>query len=203
MKKLLLSAAILVVVSSAANAWTDGRGHWFEGPIPPPLGWVYGRYVDCGPHGCVVSVMADGANVRYDPNGPVFLSLTNGVPVVIVQWRGPWVLVTLECNLVPTGLWSDTAGVPLDTCGWEPVNLPPPVYNSHGEVHSQQAYPPPHPRVRPRSTEKQLPPRARIEPSPPVVPPQHEPPGVPLEGGPEVPLTPSVPSNPPRPYQQN
>jgi hypothetical protein len=194
MKKLLLGAAILAAASSAANAWTDGRGHWFEGPIPPPLGWVYGRYIDCGPHGCVVSVRADGTNVRNFPNGPVFLSLTNGVPVVIVQWRGPWVLVTVECNLVPTGLWSDTAGVPLDTCGWEPVYLPPPIYHSHGEVQ-------PPPRVHPKSAEKQLPPRVHIEPIPPVVP-QHEPPEIPLEGGPEVPLTPSVPSNPPRPYQQ-
>jgi hypothetical protein len=45
MKKLLLSAAMLAMASSAANAWTDGRGHWFEGPVgpygDPPVGYRY------------------------------------------------------------------------------------------------------------------------------------------------------------------
>jgi hypothetical protein len=45
MKKLLLSVAILAIASSAANAWTDGRGHWFEGPVgpygDPPVGYRY------------------------------------------------------------------------------------------------------------------------------------------------------------------
>jgi hypothetical protein len=85
---------------------------------PPALGWVYGRYVRCDYSGCSVSVRADGANVRSFPNGQVFLSLTNGVPLIVLQRSGQWALVAVTCNLVPTGLWSDTAGVPLDTCGW-------------------------------------------------------------------------------------
>jgi hypothetical protein len=46
MKKLLTTTAtVLVLMSSAANAWTDGRGHWFEGPVgpygDPPVGYRY------------------------------------------------------------------------------------------------------------------------------------------------------------------
>jgi hypothetical protein len=41
MKKLLaITAAVLVLTSSAANAWTDRFGHWYEGP-PPPLTYHY------------------------------------------------------------------------------------------------------------------------------------------------------------------
>jgi hypothetical protein len=67
--------------------------------------------------------------------------------------------------------------------------------------------------VRPPRVERRLPPRAHAEPPPPVAPPDAPPvapPAAPpqrapddqLEGGPEVPLTPSVPSHPPRPYLQ-
>ena len=117
--------ALVLLVATAANA--DGPPPLPYPPPPvavvapppppiPPLGWVYSRYVDCGPYGCVVGVWADGVNVRTYPNGHVFLSLTNGVPLVVLQWRGPWALIAVPCNLGPTGLWSDTAGVPLNTC---------------------------------------------------------------------------------------
>jgi len=61
--------------------------------------------------------------------------------------------------------------------------------------------------VRPPREERQLPPRANAEPPvvppvpPPAAPPQRAPDNQ-LEGGLEVPLTPSVPSHPPRPYLQ-
>jgi len=87
-------------------------------PPPTPLGWVYGRYVACEPDGsrCLTNVDADGVNVRRSPNGPVFLSLTNNVPLFVLQQNGAWILVAVPCNLVPTGVWSDTARVPLHTC---------------------------------------------------------------------------------------
>jgi hypothetical protein len=44
MRKLLL-ASVLALASTSANAWTDGRGHWFEGPVgpygDPPVGYRY------------------------------------------------------------------------------------------------------------------------------------------------------------------
>jgi hypothetical protein len=44
MKKMLL-ATVLVLASTSANAWTDSRGHWFEGPVgpygDPPVGYRY------------------------------------------------------------------------------------------------------------------------------------------------------------------
>lgn len=64
---------------------------------------------------------------------------------------------------------------------------------------NEQRMPPP-PLMRPPRVERRLPPRARVEPPPPVAPPQRTPDDQ-LEGGPEVPLTPSVPSRPP-PYLQ-
>jgi hypothetical protein len=69
-----------------------------------------------------------------------------------------------------------------------------------GPCHEQRVPPRP-PVVRP--------PRANAEPPPPVAPPLPPPavppqraPGDQLEGGPEVPLTPSVPSHPPPAYLQ-
>ncbi|SRR6266566_741329 len=87
-------------------------------PPPSPLGWVYGRYVACERDGarCLTSVDADGVNVRRSPNGPVFLSLTNNIPLFVLQQNGAWVLIAVPCELVPTGVWSDTARVPLHTC---------------------------------------------------------------------------------------
>jgi hypothetical protein len=96
-------------------------------PSPPSLGWIYGRYLDCSlepPHGqpagygCFVNVRAHGVNVRYTPNGPVFLALTNGTRLIPLASKGSWVLVAVECDLVRTGLWSDTAGFPLVSCAW-------------------------------------------------------------------------------------
>ncbi len=89
-----------------------------EAPVAPPLGWVSARFVDCYGGGCYISVRppVGGVNVRHTPGGMVFLSLTNGVPVIILNQVGNWFLIAVACNLGPTGLWSDTAGVPLDTC---------------------------------------------------------------------------------------
>ena len=88
---------------------------------PPPLGWLYGPYTVCtDPPRCtsvVVSVGVDGLNVRAAPDGPVVGALANGVPVVPLQRRGPWVLVAPACSLAPTYTWSVTAGgVPLSVC---------------------------------------------------------------------------------------
>jgi hypothetical protein len=85
-------------------------------PDLPPLGWVSARYVDCENWGCFVRVSAEGLNVRTHPNGDAILALVSGTPLVVSQWQGNWALVTATCNLVPTGLWSDTHRVPLTTC---------------------------------------------------------------------------------------
>jgi hypothetical protein len=45
MKALILGVAVLAFAGTAANAWTDGRGHWFEGPVgpygDPPVGYRF------------------------------------------------------------------------------------------------------------------------------------------------------------------
>src|SRR5262245_64951381 len=52
---------------------------------PPPIGWVYGPYTQCGnPPQCsmgVVNVDASGLNVRVTPNGPPVMALVNGTPL--------------------------------------------------------------------------------------------------------------------------
>jgi hypothetical protein len=87
---------------------------------PPPIGWVYAPYTQCGdPPRCsmgVVSVAADGLNVRVTPNGPPVMALVNGTPVIPVGRQGPWLLVAAGCDLTPTFAWSWTAGVPLNRC---------------------------------------------------------------------------------------
>jgi len=87
---------------------------------PPPLGWIYGPLTACAdPPVCrttVVAVLADGANVRAAPNGPVTGSLANGVPIFPLDRRGDWLLVAAACSLAPTYTWSVTAGVPLSVC---------------------------------------------------------------------------------------
>jgi len=87
---------------------------------PPPIGWVYAPYTQCGnPPQCsmgVVSVGADGLNVRVTPNGPAIMSLVNGVPLIPVDKQGNWILVAAGCDLTPTWAWSWTAGVPLNRC---------------------------------------------------------------------------------------
>ena len=87
---------------------------------PPPIGWVYGAFTQCGdPPRCsmgVVSVAADGLNVRVAPNGPPVMALVNGTPVIPVGREGPWLLVAAGCDLTPTFAWSWTAGVPLNRC---------------------------------------------------------------------------------------
>jgi hypothetical protein len=87
---------------------------------PPPIGWVYGPYTQCAnPPQCsmgVVSVAADGLNVRVMPNGPATMALVNGTPLIPVRRQGPWLLVVAGCDLTPTFAWSWTAGVPLNRC---------------------------------------------------------------------------------------
>jgi hypothetical protein len=90
-------------------------------PAPAPLGWIYGPYTIClDPPGCsqvIVSVGADGLNVRTVPNGPVVAALANGTPVIPLQQDGRWVLVAPACALMPTYTFSVTAGgVPLSVC---------------------------------------------------------------------------------------
>jgi hypothetical protein len=89
-------------------------------PPPQPLGWVFTRYTVCPePRVCpvvFVSVYADGLNVRAVPDGPPTLSLVNGTPLAVLTRQGRWTLVAPACNLVPTGAWSITAGVPLTGC---------------------------------------------------------------------------------------
>jgi hypothetical protein len=89
-------------------------------PSPPPLGWIYGPYTVCAdPPRCgaiVISVGADGLNVRMAPNGPVVAALANGVPVIPLQRDGNWMLVAPACALAPTWTWSVTSGVPLSVC---------------------------------------------------------------------------------------
>ena len=78
-----------------------------------------------------------------------------------------------------------------------------------GPCNEQRVQPRP-PIMRPPLVERRLPPRAHVEPPPPEatpVPPSEAPsqraPDDQLEGEPEVPLTPPVPSHPPRrPYLQ-
>jgi hypothetical protein len=86
-----------------------------------PLGWVNTAYVTCADYGCnslFVHVPAAGVNVRTfpDPDGPVIGSLVNGTPLVVLQRTERWFYVAAGCNLGPTGVWSDTAHVPLSRC---------------------------------------------------------------------------------------
>lgn len=87
---------------------------------PPPIGWVYGPYTRCGnPPICsmgMVSVGADGLNVRATPNGPPVMALVNGTLLYPVTREGQWILVAAACDLTPTFAWSWTAGVPLNRC---------------------------------------------------------------------------------------
>jgi hypothetical protein len=87
---------------------------------PPPIGWVYGPYTQCGdPPRCsmgVVNVPADGLNVRIAPDGPPVMSLVNGTPLIPLQKQGDWLLVAPACDLTPTWAWSWNVGVPLNRC---------------------------------------------------------------------------------------
>jgi hypothetical protein len=87
---------------------------------PPPIGWVYQPYTQCGnPPQCsmgMVNVDASGLNVRTVPNGPPVMSLVNGTPLYALQKQGDWLLVAPACDLTPTWAWSWNAGVPLNRC---------------------------------------------------------------------------------------
>jgi hypothetical protein len=79
---------------------------------PQPIGWVYGPYTQCAnPPQCsmgVVSVGADGLNVRVTPNGPPIMALVNGTPFYPIGRDRDWLLVA--------SAWSWNAGVPLNRC---------------------------------------------------------------------------------------
>ena len=87
---------------------------------PPPIGWVYGPYTQCGnPPQCsmgVVNVDASGLNVRVVPNGPPVMALVNGTPLYPLNRQGDWLLVAPACDLTPIWVWSWNAGVPLNRC---------------------------------------------------------------------------------------
>jgi hypothetical protein len=129
MKKLLL-ASVLAIASFPGYAAEQPIDEAEQPPAqvtvappyqgPPPIGWVYAPYTQCGnPPQCsigMVNVPADGLNVRVVPNGLPVMSLVNGVPLIPVDKRGDWILVAAGCDLTPTWAWSWTAGVPLNRC---------------------------------------------------------------------------------------
>jgi hypothetical protein len=49
MKKLLLASVFAIVATTSANAWTDARGHWFEGPVGPYGDLPVGRRFEAPP----------------------------------------------------------------------------------------------------------------------------------------------------------
>jgi len=146
MKKLLLASVLAIASfpGYAADQQVDEDGHTvvkdcleIESPDcpvrpparvtvappyqgPPPIGWVYAPYTQCGnPPICsmgVVSVQADGLNVRAVPNGPPIMALVNGTLLYPVTRQGNWILVAPACDLTPTFAWSWNAGVPLNRC---------------------------------------------------------------------------------------
>ena len=108
-RKFLLAAAIAFAPFTVQQVHSQEIGY--------RLGWIYAQYLSCDPSDpggyCSTSVDADGVNVWQFPNGPITSALVNGVPVVIVEQQGSWVRVNALCQLYNTGVWSDTAGVPL------------------------------------------------------------------------------------------
>ena len=81
-----------------------------------PIGWVAGRFIQCGYAECVTSVPAAGVNVRTGPGGQITGALVNGVRVIVVGQAGYWLAIQAQCPIVRTGVWSDTANVPLLMC---------------------------------------------------------------------------------------
>ena len=99
-------------------------------PDPPPQPqeplvetfWIYNWvqcYNDVGD--CVVNITVDGLNVHrngydYAMDSSIQFAVPNGTPVHVFERNGRWLHVTFACQLAPTGLWSDTAGVPFMAC---------------------------------------------------------------------------------------
>jgi hypothetical protein len=87
-----------------------------------PIGWIYAPYTQCAnPPQCsmgMVTVQADGLNVRVAPNGasPAVMALVNGTVFYPLQRDGNWMLIAAACDLTPTWLWSWNANVPLNRC---------------------------------------------------------------------------------------
>jgi hypothetical protein len=86
-------------------------------PSPPLDTWWITNWVRCfNDFGdCLVNITVDGLNVR-DDNNTVRFAVVNETPVHIVNRDGRLLQVTFSCQLVQTGLWSDTAGVPIMAC---------------------------------------------------------------------------------------
>jgi hypothetical protein len=122
MRSILTAAAIvlLALLPAYGNGIEHHNGEGGEGPGPVFGGWVYAPYTTCHPpqRECVISVAVDGVNLRQQPNGFVVLALANGTPLTVYTGDHDWVYVGVMCDLVPTGLWSWTAGVPLYGCAW-------------------------------------------------------------------------------------
>jgi hypothetical protein len=144
MRKLLLATAVLGLLAFAAPVHADtmrvcpqGAACEFKSdptpqptqsvpvPVPVPVPtpqpmietwWIY-NWVHCydDDGNCVVNITVDGLNVR-DNNNNIQFAVVNGTPVHIFDRNGRWLHVTIPCQLVPTGLWSDTVGVPLLRC---------------------------------------------------------------------------------------
>jgi hypothetical protein len=114
MKKTIVACALSLLCAGTAHAQLAPP------PPAPPLGWVYTQHTSCPePRACpvvFVSVAADGLNVRAAPDGPPTMALVNGTPLYVLDRQGSWTLVAPACDLVPTWLWSWTAGVPLNRC---------------------------------------------------------------------------------------
>jgi len=92
------------------------------GPSGGLYGWVAAVATNChapNPQ-CVIMTEVAGANVRLHPDGAPFAAFVNGTPMTVFRADGVWVFVRIDCPSVlplPTGLFSDNAGVPLLTCG--------------------------------------------------------------------------------------
>jgi hypothetical protein len=117
----ILAFLIIVGMMSMAKAQPLPYAPEIAPPPPQPIGWVFTRYTVCdAPALCpvvYVSVGADGLNVRpAGPDSPPIAALVNGTPLLVLARQGSWTLVAPACDLIPTGAWSWTAGVPLIRC---------------------------------------------------------------------------------------
>jgi hypothetical protein len=143
MRKLLLTTAVassVIALAAFALPFTAVAQSYsptdplYAGPSPyvpnqeRSLGWVAAKYVRClpGDRYCYVQMppYVAGINVRQWPDGPVEMALVNGTPLIVFTTDGNglnasfyYVGVEYNCPLIPTGLWSGTAGVPVLACG--------------------------------------------------------------------------------------
>jgi hypothetical protein len=116
--RITISIALLLALMLIGTI-IGARAQEVASPLPP-LGWVYGPYTSCAdPPQCstgMVTVQADGLNVRTAPDGFPVMALVNGTPFIPLQRDGNWFLIAPACDLTPTWAWSWTANVPLNRC---------------------------------------------------------------------------------------